>query len=56
VAVFGPVIYYFTAWKDPILLWLAGGAFIMQMLLIHWEGKWVRKIYGKNANIPTGPC
>ena len=56
VMIGGPLVYYFTSWKASVLLWLAGGAFIMLGVLYQCEKKLVAMVYGKNANVPIGLC
>jgi len=54
VMIGGPLVYYFTSWKASVLLWLAGGAFIMLLVLVNWEEKLVKAVHGNDPGAKAG--
>jgi hypothetical protein len=49
-----PALYYFTGWKSAALLWIAGGALVMVLLIAYLERKWVQLIHKNNPKVWSG--
>jgi hypothetical protein len=47
-------ILYFLFWKDAALLWIAGAAFLMILLLIRWEEKWIKLPHMRDKGAKAG--
>jgi hypothetical protein len=51
--IFLPILY-FLLWKDTVLLWLAGGAFLVCVLLVRWEQKWIQMPHMRDKDAKAG--
>lgn len=47
-------ILYFLFWKDTALLWFAGGALFMLIVLIRWEEKWIQMPHMRGKGAKAG--